>query len=75
MLRFTSPNVISEDCSTDRDRGERFVLSDHRTASWAGKSKYIISNRVYTAGVRGMECNLLRMCKYVVHLVLKRVQM
>ncbi len=66
-----------EECSTDRDHGEGFVLSGYRT-SGAGKSKHIISNRIHAGSNGCMEGKLLGMCQYIDHVykgVMTRGQM
>ncbi len=68
MIRATSPKKLFRRGFTDRDQGEGFVLSAHRAASWAGKSKHIKPNRVNSAGYRRMKCKLLGMCQNVGHL-------
>jgi hypothetical protein len=66
-MRITSPELIFVGCFTDRDRGERFVLSAFRLTSWAGKGKHIITYSVYARSYRCMEGKLFRMCQNIGH--------
>lgn len=61
-MGITSPELFFEGCFTDRDQGERFVLSAFRLASWAGKGKHIIPYCIHTTGNGCMEGKLLGMC-------------
>jgi len=60
-------NIRLRECFTDRDRGDRFVLSEYRATSRAGKSKYIEANGINPAGNRCMESELFSMCQNVGH--------
>ena len=62
-----SGNIVFGDCFTDRDRGEGFVLSEYRAASWTGKSKHVKTNGINSAGNGRMKCQLFSMCQNVDH--------
>jgi len=53
---------------TDRGRGQGFVLSEQRAASWTGrKCKHIKAYCINTAGVGCMKSELLGMCQNIAH--------
>ncbi len=64
---MTSPDNFSGEGFTDRGRGKGFVLSALRAASWAAKSKQIVSHCIYATGDGCMKCHLLSMCQNITH--------